>query len=91
MALGRKSPWNPGQFLAETLIITAVGGMALGLLITMGICALWPARNGEFIGIPRSARRSRSMTHRLAPGTHRTRGWLLPSSQPLRISTRSWP
>jgi putative ABC transport system permease protein len=51
MALGAKSRSILGQFLAETLIITAVGG-GLGLLITMGICAIWPAGMEEFIGIP---------------------------------------
>lgn len=52
MALGARSRGILGQFLAETLIITAVGG-ALGLLITVGICAIWPAGMEEYIGIPR--------------------------------------
>jgi putative ABC transport system permease protein len=51
MALGAKSRGILGQFLAETLIITAVGG-ALGLLITVGICAVWPTATEEFIGLP---------------------------------------
>ena len=52
MALGAKSRGILGQFLAETLIITAVGG-ALGLLITVGICAVWPTGTEEYIGVPR--------------------------------------
>ena len=52
MALGAKSRGILGQFLAETLIITAVGG-GLGLLITVGICAIWPAGMQEYIGIPK--------------------------------------
>jgi len=52
MALGARSRGILGQFLAETLIITAVGG-GLGLLLTIGICAIWPAGMEEYIGIPR--------------------------------------
>ena len=52
MALGAKSRGILGQFLAETLIITAVGG-GLGLLITVGICAIWPTGMEDYIGVPR--------------------------------------
>lgn len=52
MALGAKPRGILGQFLAETLIITAVGG-ALGLLITIGVCAIWPQGTAEYIGVPR--------------------------------------
>ncbi len=52
MALGARSRGILGQFLAETMIITTVGG-ALGLLITMGICAIWPTGMEEFIGVPK--------------------------------------
>ncbi len=52
MALGAKPLGILGQFLGETLIITAVGG-TLGLLITMGVCSIWPAGMAEFIGVPR--------------------------------------
>lgn len=51
MALGAKPRGILGQFLAETLIITAVGG-GLGLLITMGVCAIWPQGMEEYIGVP---------------------------------------
>ena len=51
MALGAKSKGILLQFLAETLIITTVGG-ALGLLITAGICAIWPSGMQEFVGVP---------------------------------------
>jgi putative ABC transport system permease protein len=52
MALGAKSRGILGQFLAETLIITAIGG-SLGLLITVGVCSIWPADLEQFIGVPR--------------------------------------
>jgi ABC-type antimicrobial peptide transport system permease subunit len=51
MALGAKPRGILGQFLAETLIITAVGG-AIGLLITVAVCAIWPSSMEEYIGIP---------------------------------------
>lgn len=52
MALGAKPRGILGQFLAETLIITAVGG-ALGLLITAGICSLVPSFGiEEWVGVP---------------------------------------
>ena len=52
MALGAKPRSILGQFLAETLIITAVGG-ALGLLITAGVCALVPSFGvEEWVGVP---------------------------------------
>lgn len=53
MALGAKPRGILGQFLAETLIITAVGGL-IGLLITAGICALFPSLGlEEFVGVPK--------------------------------------
>jgi putative ABC transport system permease protein len=52
MALGARPRGILRQFLAETLILTAVGG-SIGLLITYGICAAWPAGMEEFIGIPK--------------------------------------
>jgi putative ABC transport system permease protein len=52
MALGARPRGVLGQFLAETLIITAVGG-ALGLLITAGICAAFPTFGlEEYVGVP---------------------------------------
>ena len=53
MALGARPRGILGQFLAETLIITAVGGL-LGLLLTAGICAIFPSFGLEdFVGVPR--------------------------------------
>jgi putative ABC transport system permease protein len=52
MALGAKPRGILGQFLAETLIITAVGG-GLGLLLTAGVCALVPSFGIEdWVGAP---------------------------------------
>lgn len=52
MALGARPRGILRQFLAETLILTAVGGF-VGLMITYGICEAWPAGMEEFIGIPK--------------------------------------
>ena len=52
MALGARPRGILGQFLVETLIITAIGG-AVGLLITVGICAIWPSGMEEYMGIPK--------------------------------------
>jgi putative ABC transport system permease protein len=52
MALGARPNSVLGQFMVETLIMTAVGG-ALGLLITAGICAVFPAFElTDFVGTP---------------------------------------
>jgi putative ABC transport system permease protein len=52
MALGAKPRGILGQFLMETLIFTAVGGF-IGLLITAGICAVFPALGlEEYVGLP---------------------------------------
>lgn len=52
MALGAKPRGILGQFLAETLIITTVGGAA-GLLLSVGICAVWPTGMEQYVGVPR--------------------------------------
>jgi putative ABC transport system permease protein len=52
MALGAKPRLILGQFLIETLSITAVGG-SIGMLVTMGICAVFPAlKLTEYVGTP---------------------------------------
>jgi putative ABC transport system permease protein len=52
MALGAKPGGILRQILLETLVITGVGG-ALGLGITAGICAVFPAFGiGEYVGEP---------------------------------------
>ena len=52
MALGARPRGILGQFLLETLIITAVGGV-IGLAITAGICAIFPSLGlGDFVGVP---------------------------------------
>ncbi len=53
MALGAKPRSILGQFLAETLIITAVGGL-VGFLISGGLCAVFPSLGlEEYVGVPR--------------------------------------
>ena len=52
MALGARPRGILSQFLAETLIITAVGGV-IGLLVTVGICQIWPTGMEEYMGMPK--------------------------------------
>lgn len=51
MALGAKQRWIMTQFLLETLIVTAIGG-ALGFLISIGVCSLFPKNLVEYVGQP---------------------------------------
>jgi putative ABC transport system permease protein len=51
MAMGAKPRGVLGQFLVETLLITAVGG-GVGLLISAAICASIPANLIEYTGTP---------------------------------------
>jgi putative ABC transport system permease protein len=52
MALGAKPRLILGQFVFETLALTIVGGI-LGILITLGICAIFPAFNlTDYVGDP---------------------------------------
>jgi putative ABC transport system permease protein len=52
MALGARRRLVLGQFLLETMLLTAVGG-ALGLLISYGICSVFPSFGvTEFVGDP---------------------------------------
>jgi putative ABC transport system permease protein len=52
MALGAKPRSIMAQFLAETLLVTAVGG-AIGITITAMICAALPSAGAEdFLGTP---------------------------------------
>ncbi len=52
MALGAKPRLILGQFMIETLGITVVGG-SIGMLVTMGVCAVFPVLNlTEYVGTP---------------------------------------
>ncbi len=52
MALGAKPRLILGHFVFETLALTIVGGI-LGILITLGICAIFPAFNlTNYVGDP---------------------------------------
>lgn len=52
MALGARSGFILRQFLLETLVITGLGG-ALGLLLSAGICSLFPKFGlTEYVGVP---------------------------------------
>ena len=53
MALGATPRSILGQFLLETLLVTAVGGIA-GLGVAHGICSAFPALGfEEYVGVPR--------------------------------------
>jgi len=54
MAVGAKPRYVLGQFLVETLTLTAIGG-ALGFLITMGVIAVFPASLDQYIGTPEAS------------------------------------
>lgn len=54
MAVGAKPGFILGQFLAETLTLTAVGGL-LGFLITLLVVAVFPAQLDEFVGTPEAS------------------------------------
>lgn len=51
MALGAKQGWILTQFLMETLLVTAVGG-AIGFLISIAICAVFPEDWVQYVGRP---------------------------------------
>lgn len=54
LAVGAKPRFILGQFLAETLTLTAVGGL-LGFLITLGVIAVFPASLDEYVGTPEAS------------------------------------
>ena len=51
MALGAKQRWILTQFLLETLLVTAIGG-AIGFVIAIGICSVFPESLVEYVGKP---------------------------------------
>jgi putative ABC transport system permease protein len=51
MALGARGRAVLGQFLLETLVLTAIGG-GIGLAISFGICAAFPVDLEEYVGLP---------------------------------------
>ncbi|HSB61109.1 MAG TPA: ABC transporter permease [Vicinamibacteria bacterium] len=55
LAVGARPRFVQGQFLVETLTLTAIGG-ALGFLITVGVMAAFPlAGLDEFVGTPEAS------------------------------------
>ena len=51
MALGAKQRSILMQFLLETIFVTAIGG-AIGFLISIGICAVFPEQLVKYVGRP---------------------------------------
>ena len=54
LAVGARPRFILGQFLVETLSLTAVGGL-LGFVITLGVIAVFPARLDEYVGTPEAS------------------------------------
>jgi putative ABC transport system permease protein len=54
LAVGAKPRFIQGQFLVETLTLTAAGGL-LGLLITLAVMAVFPAQLDEYVGTPEAS------------------------------------
>jgi putative ABC transport system permease protein len=54
LAVGAKPRFILGQFLVETMTLTAVGGL-LGFLITLAVIAVFPAQLDEYVGTPEAS------------------------------------
>ena len=54
LAVGAKPRFILGQFMVETLTLTAIGGL-LGFLITLGVIAVFPASLDEYVGTPEAS------------------------------------
>ena len=54
LAVGAKPRFIQGQFLTETLTLTAAGGM-LGFLITLLVMAVFPKSLDEYVGTPQAS------------------------------------
>ena len=54
LAVGAKPRFILGQFLFETLGLTAVGG-ALGFLVTLGVIAVFPHALDKYVGTPQAS------------------------------------
>jgi putative ABC transport system permease protein len=54
LAVGAKPGFIQRQFLAETLTLTAVGGL-LGFLITLAVVAAFPSQLAEYVGRPEAS------------------------------------
>jgi len=54
LAVGAKPRFVQLQFLTETLSLTAVGGV-LGLLVTLGVIAVFPASLDQYVGTPQAS------------------------------------
>ena len=62
MALGARPRSILGQFVLETLIMTVVGGI-IGILITQGICSIFPAFHlTDYVGVPRISANAAAVT-----------------------------
>ena len=51
MALGARARSVLGQFMLETMVLTAVGGV-IGLAISFTICSAFPTNLEEYVGLP---------------------------------------
>ena len=84
LAVGAKPRFILGQFLLETMTLTAVGGV-LGFLITIAVIAVFPAQLDEYVGTPEASGVVILTTAALL-GRHRPRRRLFPG--PPRVAAR---
>ena len=54
LAVGARPSFILGQFLLETMTLTAIGGI-LGFLITLAVVAVFPAQLDEYVGTPEAS------------------------------------
>ena len=54
LAVGARPNFILGQFLLETMTLTAIGGI-LGFLITLAVVAVFPAQLDEYVGTPEAS------------------------------------
>jgi putative ABC transport system permease protein len=74
LAVGAKPRYILGQFLAETLTLTAIGGV-LGLAVTLGVIAAFPAQLDEYVGTPEASPVTILITATLLGVIGLTAGW----------------
>jgi putative ABC transport system permease protein len=75
MALGAKGRAILTQFLLETLLVTAVGGV-VGFAISIGICAAFPSFGlTEYVGEPRVSPAVAAITTAILGGIGLLAGW----------------
>ena len=84
MALGAKTPWILRQFLMETLLITAMGGL-IGFGISISVCAIFPKFGvTQYVGDPNVSVAVASVTAAILGLTGLTAGYF-PAKEASRL------